>query len=76
MKYKLVCVEEHCEWANNAEKHCIWPGSYCPKRDGKNPGLRLIRPLRMPDWALAYINASPDTAQRGRIWQWKKMREA
>lgn len=40
MKYKLVCVEEHCEWANNAEKHCIWPGSYCPKRDGKNPGLR------------------------------------
>lgn len=74
MKYKLMCVEEHCEWANNRENHCIWPREYCPKQKKGKMNLILIDPMRVPDWVMNYIRSSPDTEKRGKIWMWKRQR--
>lgn len=71
-KEKIMCTESHCEWANNADKHCIWPRRYCPKHDGEDNVIRIVR-MRMPDWARAYLALSPRPDRRGDLWHWRSI---
>lgn len=33
------CPLEHCEWRGAADRHCLWPGEWCPRREERLRGL-------------------------------------
>lgn len=69
--HKIICLAEHCEWANGPTGHCIWPGTYCPKQGTDQAGLVVISPLRMPQWVRDYLARGKTTEQRNESWYWK-----
>lgn len=76
--HKTICNAERCEWANIQAGYCIWPGTYCPKRERNQARHMATSSLRMPQWMRDYLSSNKTVEQRSESWygKAKKIRKA